>query len=63
MCVQAQEAAEVQALRQRLDQNVRAKPLPDLSKPNFAINWDLVQPATKACPFRLRTEGRFGSEC
>lgn len=57
--MQAQEAAEIQKLRQQLDENVRAKPVPDLSRP-FAINWDLVKPATKATPFRLRTDGRFG---
>jgi hypothetical protein len=51
--IQAKEAEEIKALRKQLDANVRARRMPDLSTPDFKINWDLVTPATVPKPFNL----------
>ena len=55
--MQAKEAGEIKALRKSLDGFVKARPLPDASHP-FAVNYDLVKPATRPEPFRLSTEFR-----
>jgi hypothetical protein len=52
--MQAQEAADLKKLRKQLDQNVKARPMPDLSHP-FVVNYAIAPPATKPKPFKLLT--------